>query len=90
MKLTPRQQTAKDRSIRGKYDKDLIQPSENRFKLYYPKQYAKIEKTAELQEIKQKQEKQSKEEFFKKYKTSVHSKQMRNTLKLEEQLEHGK
>ena len=30
------------------------------------------------------------DKFFKKYKTSVHSQQMRNTLKLEEQLEHGR
>ena len=87
MSLTERQQQAKDRHIRNKYAKDLIQPSEDRFKLYYPKQYDNMEKAREQQEIKQKKEKQSKDDFFKKYRTGIHNKEMRNTLKLEEKLD---
>ena len=90
MKLTPRQQAAKDRYIKRKYAKDLVQPSNPLFRKYYPKQYNEMEATVERLKIKRKEEKKSKDEFFKKYKTSVHSKQMRNTLKLEEQLEHGR
>lgn len=89
MKLTPRQQAAKERYIIKKYAKDLVQPSNPLFKKYYPKQYNEMEKTVEQIELKKKQEKQSKDEFIKKYKTSVHSKQMRNTLKLEDKLEYG-
>jgi len=89
MKLTPRQQRAKDYSIKRKYAKDLVQPSNPLFKKYYPKQYNEMENTIEQIEFKKKQEKQSKEQFFNKYKTSVHSQQMRNTLKLEDKLEEN-
>ena len=87
MSLTERQQQAKDRHIQRKYAKDLIQPSEDRFKLYYPKQYGSMEKTRERQEIKKSGDKKSKDNFFKKYKTSIHSDEMRNTLKLEDKLD---
>ena len=89
MRLTPRQQKAKERHIQRKYAKDLIQPSHSLFRRYYPKQYESMEKTEYDLEIKKKQKKKEKDEFFKKYKTGVHSQQMRNTLKLEEKLEHG-
>lgn len=85
MKLTPRQQQAKDRSIKRKYAKDLVQPSNPLFKKYYPKQYTQMEKAKEHLETKRKQEKKSKDEFFAKHKTGIHSQQMRNALKLEEQ-----
>ncbi len=90
MKLNPRQQKAKDRHMQRKYAKDLIQPSEDKFKHWYPKQYNEMEQAREQQDLKANQEKQSKDEFFKKYKTRVHSKEMRNMLKIEEQLEHDK
>ena len=48
-----------------------------------------MEKTEYDLEMKKKEDKKKKDEFFKKYKTGVHSQQMRNTLKLEEKLEHG-
>lgn len=89
MNLTPRQQAAKERHIQRKYAKDLIQPSNPLFKRYYPKQYEGMEKTEYDLEMKKKEDKKKKDEFFKKYKTGVHSQQMRNTLKLEEKLEHG-
>lgn len=89
MKLTPRQQANKERHMRKKYAKDLVQPSDNKFKKYYPKQYNKMEKTREQQELKTKQEKDSHDKFFAKYRTSVHSKEMRNVLKLEERLKYG-
>ena len=88
--MNERQQAAKNRYLRDKYSKDLIQPSEDKFKYYYPKQYSDMERARERMDIKAKQEKQSKDEYFKKYKTSVHSQQMRNTLKLEEQIKYGK
>ena len=87
MRLTERQQQSKDRHMRDKYKIDLIQPIENRFKLWYPKQYEKMEKAREQQEIKQKKEKKSKDDFFKKYRIGIHNKEMRNTLKLEEKLD---
>jgi len=87
MKLTPRQQAAKDRYIQRKYAKDLIQPCDNRFKLYYPKQYELMEKAQEQQEIKAKELKENKDKYFKKYKTGIYSREMRNALKLEEQLD---
>ncbi|MFH1328145.1 MAG: hypothetical protein ABIH76_04795 [Candidatus Bathyarchaeota archaeon] len=91
MRLTPRQQRAKDRYMRKKYEKDLIQPSDDsRFKKHYPKQWADMEKTRYDLEIKAKQKKESRDKFFEKYKTGIHSKEMRNMLKLEEQLEHGR
>lgn len=86
----PRQKAAKDRYDRRKYAKDLIQPSDSRFKKYYPKQYNEMEKAEYDLEIKKKQEKKSRDNFFEKHKTGIHSKEMRNALKLEEQLEHGK
>ena len=90
MKLTPRQQAAKDRYIQRKYAKDLIQPCDNRFKLYYPEQYKKMEAAQEQQEIKAKKLKEDKDKFFKKYKTGIYSNEMRNALKLEEQLDGKK
>ena len=89
MSLTKRQQQAKDRHIRSKYAKDLIQPSENSFKLYYPKQYGSMEKAREQQDIKENKEKKSKDDFFKKYRVGIHNKEMRNSLKLEEKLNGG-
>ena len=73
--------------MRSKYAKDLIQPSENSFKLYYPKQYGSMEKAREKQDINQKKEKKSKDNFFSKYRTGIHNKEMRNTLKLEDKLD---
>ena len=87
MKLTPRQQAAKERYIRRKHAKDMIQPSHHLFKRYYPKQAEAMEKAEYDLEQKKKEKKRQKDEFFKKYKTGVHSQQMRNTLKLEEQLD---
>ena len=89
MRLTPRQQAAKERYMKRKYAKDLIQPSNPLFKRYYPEQHVMMEKAEHDMEVKSKYEKKQKDEFFKKYKTGVHSQQMRNTLKLEEQIEHG-
>jgi len=83
----PVQRVAKERHDRQKYAKDLIQPSENQFKKYYPKQYSEMEKTVEKQEIKAKQEKESRDKFFDKYKNTLHNKEMRNILRLEEQLD---
>jgi len=47
MKLSPRQQAAKERYIRRKYAKDMVQPSSHLFKRYYPKQYDAMEKVRE-------------------------------------------
>ena len=90
MRLTPRQQAAKDRSITRKYAKDMVQPSDPLFRKYYPKQYAQMDKAECDLEMKKKQEKKSKDEFFAKHINTIYSQQMRNALKLEEQLEHGK
>jgi len=86
----PVQRIAKERHDRQKYAKDLVQPSDSKFRKHYPEQYAEMEKAMEKQEIKEKQRKKSKDDFFDKHKNSLHSKEMRNILKLEEQLEHGK
>ena len=85
----PRQRAAKERYDRRKYAKELVQPSDSKFRKYYPEQYAEMEKAMEQQEIKLKQRKKSKDNFFDKYKNSLHDKEMRNILKIEEQLEHG-
>lgn len=90
MKLTSRQQRHKDYYIKRKYAKDLVQPSNPLFRKYYPEQHKDMEKAEHNLKMKQKQEKKSKDEFFAKYKTGIHSQQMRNTLKLEEKLEHGR
>lgn len=90
MKLSPRQQKIRDYNIKKKYVKDMIQPSNPLFKRYYPEQAKAMDKIQYDLEVNRKQEKQRKDEFFKKYRTGVHSQQMRNTLKLEEQLEHGR
>ena len=91
MKLTPRQQRAKDRYMRKKYAIDLIQPCENRFKRWYPKQYAQMEKAREQQEIKAKKEKESKDEFLRENRHNIIEKRKAlNALKLEEKLEYGK
>ena len=90
MKLTQRQQRAKNEYIRVKYAEDLIQPSDNRFKKHYPGQYAEMEKAEEQQEIKLKQKKESKDNFFDKHRNGLHNKEMRTMLKLEEQLDGKK
>jgi len=92
MKLSPRQQANKNEYMRKKYAKDLIQPSENRFKLYYPKQHAKMEQDKEHQHLKKQREKKSKDIYFKQFKNSQHRYAMKRALQLEEKLEelnHG-
>jgi hypothetical protein len=90
MRLTPRQQAAKDRYIRRKYAKDMIQPSNPLFKRYYPKQAEDMEKAEYDLEQKKKQDKKNKEEYFNKWRNTQHRHSMRNALKLEEKLDEQK
>lgn len=89
MKLTPRQQAAKERYVRRKYAKDMVQPDNPLFKRYYPKQYNDMEKVEYDLEMKKEHEKKGKDKYIKQFKNTQYRHMMKNALKLEEQLEHG-
>jgi len=90
MRLTPRQEAAKQRYFQRKYAKDLIQPCDNKFKLYYPKQWKEMEEAQKQQEVKAQELKENRDQYFKKYKNSQYRHMMKNALKLEEQLDGQK
>ena len=87
--MTPRQQKAKDRYIRRKHVKDMIQPSHDLFKRYYPKQHGKMEKDAENRRLGKIKAKKDKDKYIKQWRSTQYRHAMKKALKLEEKLEHG-
>lgn len=54
------------------WKEDLIQPSSSSFKTHYPKQHLEMEKGAEQRELQIKKDKQSREEYWKRWKNTTH------------------
>lgn len=54
-----------DLEERDAWKEDLVQPNENNFRKFYPNQWKENEKEKELAEIKNKEDKLSKDKFYK-------------------------
>jgi len=63
---------AVDLKERDAWREDLIQPSSNKFKTHYPTQHLEMEKGAMERELQIKKDKQSREEYWKRYKNTTH------------------
>lgn len=70
---------------RAEFAKDLLQPGEDGFKLYYKDEYDKIEKAKEDHENEMKRKKEERDAYYKKFKHNISERQVvKRVLELEE------
>ena len=65
----------KQRAEQDLYKKDLIQPGQEGFRTYYKKQWEEMDKAAEISEKKEIQKKEERDNFYKKYKHNINTRQ---------------